>query len=127
MSPHSHPPSNLFLFSLHNLILKICKQKHLAKFRKKLFPYKRTHKESIKHHTLRRYTRKSHTYNQKGTQTNSFQPLQLEKHISTPPNFPQNYLQNPRNRQTQRRFPSNAKEFTAKHRSILIQTQKSFR
>lgn len=135
MSPHSHPPSNLFLFSsLHNLILKICKQKHLAKFRKKLFPYKRTHKESIKHHTLRRYTRKSHTYNQKGTQTNSFQPLQLEKtHLYTsqlspklpsksqkPPNAKAFSLKRQRvYRQTPKYSNPNAKEFQIEHKDVF--------
>lgn len=143
MSPHSHPPSNLFLFSLHNITytLKIRKQNYLAKFRKKPFLYKRIHKENIKHHTLHHYTKKSHTYNQKGTQTNSVQPLQLEKtHLYTsqlspklpsksqkPPNAKAFSLKRQRvYRQTSKRFKQNVKEFSSKRKGVSDKTQGRF-
>ena len=99
--------------------LKICKQSHLVKFRKKLFLNKRIHKESIKHHTLRCYTKKSHTYNQKGTQTNSFQPLQLEKtHLYTSQLSPK--------RPSKSQKPPNARTFSLKRKYILSKTQGRF-
>lgn len=110
------PQTSFFSRSI-TYTLKIRKQNYLAKFRKKPFLYKRIHKESIKHHTLRRYTRKSHTYNQKGTQTNSAQPLQLEKtHLYTSqlsPKLP-----------SKSQKPPNAKAFSLKRQRVYRQTPK---
>ena len=121
--PKCHPtpilPQTSFFSRSITHRLKICKQSHLVKFRKKLFPYKHIHKESIKHHTLHRYTKKSHIYNQKGTQTNSSQPLQLEKtHLYTSqlsPKLP-----------SKSQKPQNASTFYVKRKDVLVQTQGRF-
>lgn len=127
------PQTSFFSRSI-TYTLKICKQSHLVKFRKKPFLYKHIHKENIKHHTLHHYTKKSHTYNQKGTQTNSVQPLQLEKtHLYTsqlspklpsksqkPPNASTFPLKRQRvYRQTPKYSNPNAKKFQIKHKDVF--------
>jgi len=136
--PKCHPtpilPQTSFFSRPITYTLKICKQNYLAKFRKKPFLYKRTHKENIKHHTLHHYTIKSHKYNQKGTQTNSLQPLQLEKNTSLHlPTFPKTTFKIPETAkrkgvfpQTPKSLPPNTEVFQSKRKGVSDKTQGRF-
>lgn len=142
MSPHSHPPSNLFFSRSIAPTLKICKQIYLVKFRKNPFSHKQTQKESIKHTLQINIQEKFTKIIKKIMQAYLPQLPQSEKPTtSTLPNFlpklpskspkPPNASSFPLKRQrvyrqTSKRFKQNVKEFSSKRKGVSDKTQGRF-
>ena len=135
MSPHSHPPSNLFLFSLHSPYAQNLQAELFCKIEEDYIPpHKQTQKESIKH-TLQINIQEKFTkiikkimqaylpqLPQSEKPTTSTLPNFLPK-LPSPPPKPPNASTFPLKRQrvyrqTPKRFRQNVKEFPSKRKDV---------
>lgn len=143
MSPHSHPPSNLFLFSLHSPYAQNLQAELFCKIEEDYIPpHKQTQKESIKH-TLQINIQEKFTkiikkimqaylpqLPQSEKPTTSTLPNFLPKLPSKPPK-PPNASSFPLKcqrvyPQTSKRFKQNVKEFSSKRKGVSDKTQGRF-
>lgn len=126
-SPHFLSPTSFFSRSVAHPS-KICKQKHLSKFQKQFkFPLQ-TQKERKQTKQSTISTPAKRTKAKPKRHHNTFHPTSTTRktHLLHASQLSPNHRQNPWDRQTQVRFLSNAKEFTAKRRSVSDKTSKSF-
>lgn len=125
-SPHFLSP-NLFLFSLRSPSVQNLQAEALIQIPKAIqIPFTNSKRKQTKQSTIS--TPAKRTKAKPKRHHNTFHPTSTTRktHLLHASQLSPNHRQNPWDRQTQVRFLSNAKEFTAKRRSVSDKTSKSF-
>lgn len=127
MSLSPLPLPNLFLFSLRSPSVQNLQAEALIQIPKAIqIPFTNSKRKQTKQSTIS--TSAKRTKAKPKRHHNTFHPTSTTRktHLLHASQLSPNHRQNPWDRQTQVRFLSNAKEFTAKRRSVSDKTSKSF-
>lgn len=127
MSLSQLPLPNLFLFSLRSPSVQNLQAEALIQIPKAIqIPFTNSKRKQTKQSTIS--TPAKRTKAKPKRHHNTFHPTSTTRktHLLHASQLSPNHRQNPWDRQTQVRFLSNAKEFTAKRRSVSDKTSKSF-
>lgn len=127
MSLSPLPLPNLFLFSLRSPSVQNLQAEALIQIPKAIqIPFTNSKRKQTKQSTISRPAKRTKAKPKR--HHNTFHPTSTTRktHLLPASQLSPNHRQNPWDRQTQVRFLSNAKEFTAKRRSVSDKTSKSF-
>ena len=127
MSLSPLPLPNLFLFSLRSPSVQNLQAEALIQIPKAIqIPFTNSKRKQTKQSTISRPAKRTKAKPKR--HHNTFHPTSTTRktHLLHASQLSPNHRQNPWDRQTQVRFLSNAKEFTAKRRSVSDKTSKSF-
>lgn len=127
MSLSPLPLPSLFLFSLRSPSVQNLQAEALIQIPKAIqIPFTNSKRKQTKQSTIS--TPAKRTKAKPKRHHNTFHPTSTTRktHLLHASQLSPNHRQNPWDRQTQVRFLSNAKEFTAKRRSVSDKTSKSF-